>query len=219
MTKSRNLIRKRKQWTPAEDALLLALYPCTRTGTIAKLFDCKSHQVSKRAKTVGVKKSQWFKRNSIMSGAFIDDNVGKAYRFQKGHVSHNKGKKCPSHPNSQKTQFKAGHKPVSWLPPGSTRIDSKDGYILIKMGEGTLKWRPLHRIIYQRMHGKVPAGDLVTFVDGNKLNISIINLTTISKKQHCINNSIQRYPTEIKQLYQIKGQITRQINKREREQS
>lgn len=219
MTKSRNILRKKKQWSAEEDALLRALYPCSKAQALAKLFTCQQHQVYRRVKALEIKKSDWFKRNPLMSGRLIDHEVGKAYRFKKGQIPPNKGKKVGSFPGMEKTQFKPGQKPINWLPPGSTRLCSKQGYVLMKMSEGINKWRPIHRIIYKRMHGKIPHDQLVTFVDGNRQNISITNLTTVNKKQHCINNSVQNFPPEIKELYQIKGQITRQINKREREKS
>lgn len=216
MTKSRNLIAKKKLWTADENALLLALYPCTKTEALARLFNCNLNQVYKKARQFKLSKSQWFKDSPMSQNLRSNPEIGKSYRFKKGNVPPNKGKKCESHPNAVKTQFKPGQKPVNHLPPGSTRICSKQGYVLMKMAEGINQWRPIHRIIYKRMHGKVPAGDLVTFVDGNRQNISIVNLTTISKKQHVINNSLNRLSPDIAELYRIKGRITREINKRKR---
>lgn len=123
--------------------------------------------------------------------------------------------KQSSHPNSIKSQFKPGSTPVNVKPVGSTRICSKDGYLLMKMGEGINSFKPIHRIIYERMHGKVPAGFVTYFIDKNKLNISIINLSIISKKDNALRNNIYRYGKEIAQLLQLKASIKRQINKRE----
>lgn len=216
MTKSRNLISKKKQWSIDEEALLRALYPCTKGERLASFFNCNLHQIYHRSTKLGLKKSQWFKDSPMAQRLRIDGTIGKPYQFPKGHVPANKGKKVGSFPGMEKTQFKPGQVPASHRPVGSTRLCSKQGYVLMKMAEGMHQWRPIHRIIYQRMHGKVPHGHIVTFVDSNRENISITNLTSITIKQHCLNNSVNKYGDEIADLYRLKGRITKAINKRER---
>jgi len=217
MTKSRGLIAKKRKWTDQEIQMITLLYPCTQSEALAKLFNCTIHQIYSLAFNAGIKKSKWFRDSPMSSKLKRGLEVGKEFRFKKGQVSHNKGKKVGNDPRMMPTQFKPGHKPANYKPIGSTRIDSKDGYILIKMEEGMCSWKLHHRVIYERMHGPVPKGHMVTFVDQIKTNISIINLTTIDKKQNCKRNSYHNYGKEIAKLYQLQGQITRQINKRNKQ--
>jgi len=213
MTKSRGLISKKRKWTEEEIQLLTALYPCTKSAALAKLFNCNIHQLYNLAWHTGVKKSQWFKDSPMAQKLRSDSSAGEPYRFKKGQPPPNKGKKVGNDPRMMPTQFKPGHKPANHKPVGTIRI-SRDGYCEIKIEEGMFKWRLLHRIIYERMHGPVPESYIVTFVDSNKQNISIVNLTIIDKKQNCQRNSYHKYGKEIAQLYQLQAQITRQINKR-----
>jgi len=216
MTKSRGLIAKKRKWTDEDKRMVILLYPCTKTEAIAKLFNCTLPQIYNIAFKLEVSKSQWFKDSPMAQKLRSDSSAGAPYRFKKGQIPANKGKKVGNDPRMMPTQFKQGHKPANHKPVGTIRI-SKDGYSEIKIEEGMFKWRLLHRIIYERMHGPVPHGYIVTFIDGNKANISIINLTTIDKKQNCQRNSYHNYGKEIAQLYQLQAQITRQINKRNKQ--
>jgi len=217
MTKSKNKLPPRTKWTEEMDAILRKEYPHKKTRTVAALLGVtESICYSRATKRLGLKKTQEYLQSPDACRLRRGDNVGAAYRYPKGHIPANKGRKgwCP--PGSEATQFKPGQTPVNIKPIGSTRICSKDGYILIKMREGLRAWDLLHKVIYERMHGPVPYTHVVTFNDGNKLNVSILNLRAISKKENVLRNGVHSYGPEIAQLYQLKGQITRQINKQEK---
>ncbi len=59
----------------------------------------------------------------------------------------------------------------------------------------------------------------VAFKDGNKQNIALDNLELVSRADLMKRNSYHNYGKEIAQLVQLKGAVTRQINKRERNQA
>lgn len=216
MTKSRGILAPRKVWSADEIQLLTVLYGSTFSATLAKLFSCSVEVLYRAAYKQNLRKSAWYQNSPMAQRLRNDCSMGIPYRFKKGDIPPNKGKKTPSHPNMVPTQFKPGQKPPNYKPVGSIRIDSKDGYILIKMAEGMFQWKLLHRVIWERMNGPVPHGMLVSFIDGNNQNCKITNLTLITKKQNALRNSYHQYGKEIAQLYQLKGQITRQINKQER---
>lgn len=117
---------------------------------------------------------------------------GLTGQFEKGHKTHNKGKKWDEYmskekqENCRKTIFKKGNIPKNHREVGSERI-SKDGYIEIKVEEPN-KWKYKHRLIYENYYGKISKGYNVIFLDGNKLNIDIKNLKTISKHDNLIMN-------------------------------
>lgn len=216
MTKSRNINLPKKTWATDERTLLASVYPCSQSSAVAKLFNSSIGHVYNQAHHLNIKKSAWFNASFMASKLKRGMEIGKEYRFKKGQIPPNKGKKCESHPNMVPTQFKPGTKPPNYKAVGSTRIDSKDGYILIKMAEGIFQWKLLHRVIWERLNGKIPDGYLVTFIDGDKSNIEITNFTLMTKQENLLRNSCHNYGTEIAELYQLKRQITRQINKTER---
>lgn len=216
MTKSLNKIAKRVQWSAEMDAEFIAIYPDTKTATVAEKLGISLTAAYGRAYTLGLKKSAAFNASPDACRLRRGDEVGKQFRFQPGHVSHNKGVKGISYPGMVDTQFKAGHRPANYKPVGYIRT-TIDGYIEIKMAEGYGRWRLLHRVIWQRMNGKIDNDLLVSFIDGNSRNVKITNLTLITKKENALRNNGQKYGPEIKALYQLKGAITRQINKRNRQ--
>lgn len=215
MTKSRGILGKRKLWTSDEVALMAALFPTTRTETLAQLFECEMHQVhSLASKKMKLQKSEWYMKSTLSGRMVKGANSDNGHRFAKGHVPANKGMKgMPSHPNAVHTQFKPGTRPHNWVPVGTTRF-GHGGYMLIKMAEGKLQWKPLHPIIWERLNGPIPDGYVLRFIDGNALNCKVTNLSLYTKRDHFQLLSVHSHGPEIAELYQIKGRITRQINKR-----
>lgn len=108
-------------------------------------------------------------------------NAGVPYRFPKGHVPANKGKKGISFPGSEATQFKKGHTPQTWKPIGTETIRS-DGYTWVKIAEPN-KWREKHALIWENANGPVPKGYVLLFADGNQRNITLENLILVSRAQ------------------------------------
>jgi hypothetical protein len=102
--------------------------------------------------------------------------TGRTGQFAKGVVPANKGKKMPFNANSARTQFKKGGRTGKALekykPIGSERL-SKDGYLERKIRDGLpmqSRWRAVHLVNWEKLHGPVPAGHALKCLDGNKLN-------------------------------------------------
>lgn len=112
-------------------------------------------------------------------------------QFQKGQVSHNKGKKMSKlqYEKSKATMFKKGNIPANVRDIGSERID-RDGYLLIKIqnGHGNNNWIRKHRYLYEQAYGKIPKGYRLIFADGNKRNFDLSNLILISGAEGLIMN-------------------------------
>lgn len=123
-------------------------------------------------------------------------NSGLTGRFEKGHVTHNKGKKQTEYMSKEAigktkaTRFKKGNIPQNHRDIGEERI-SKDGYIYIKVRDGCLNdnWELKHRYIYKQHYGEIPNGYNVMFADKNKRNFDIYNLILVSKSEDLIMNN------------------------------
>jgi hypothetical protein len=127
-------------------------------------------------------------------------NSGLTGHFNKGHVPTNAIKKGQR--LSAPTEFKKGDKPHNWVPIGSERING-DGYTDIKVAEGLKQknWRGKHLIIYESVYGKIPAGHVIIFGDGDKTNFDIENLLLVTKAQLAVLNR--------KKLIQNNAELTR----------
>lgn len=127
-------------------------------------------------------------------------NSGLTGRFEKGHKTHNKGKKWCEYMSSQgqtnslKTTFKKGQMPHNYRPVGSERI-SKDGYVEIKIADPD-KWQLKHRYIYEQKYGKIKEGYNLIFLDGNKQNLELSNLKLVSKAEDLIMNNNKLFSTD-----------------------
>lgn len=201
MTKSRGILRKRKQWTADEIALVKALYPFTRCEALAKIFNCQKNQVYKVARDLELSKSQWFKDSPMASRLRAGDNLGSEYRFEKGHVPANKGVKgLPVHPNSVATQFKKGKLPINAMPIGSYRYD-KSNVLQRKVsnnkGSNSKRWRSVHELVWIEHNGPIPEKHFCVFKPGmwtNKLEeITIDRIDCIDLAENMRRNTLHRH--------------------------
>jgi HNH endonuclease len=120
--------------------------------------------------------------------AYVKNNKigsGRTGQFKTGHVPANKGTRGFMKPN--RTSFKKGDIPVNVRPIGSERICSKDGYVIIKVGEWDhnfnrpTRWKAKHVHVWEQENGPVPDGFVLKFKDGDVLNIDPENLMAIPK--------------------------------------
>ena len=116
----------------------------------------------------------------------------KGGQFKKGHIPANKGKRWNEYMskkgqmNSLKTTFKKGHIPQNNRPIGSERINV-DGYIEIKVKEPNV-FKLKHRWLWEQKNGKIPKDKILIFLDGNRLNLDLDNLTLINRHENLIMN-------------------------------
>lgn len=108
-------------------------------------------------------------------------STGRTGRFAKGHVSHNKGKRCPAgtggrHPNAQRTQFRKGERrgvAVRLYQPIGTERITKDGYVQRKVNDDLplqQRWQLVQRIEWEAANGPIPDGYALKCLDGDKRN-------------------------------------------------
>lgn len=110
-------------------------------------------------------------------------------RFQKGHVSHNKGKKMTpeAYELCKGTMFKKGNIPSNHRPVGSERI-TRDGYTEIKIAEPN-KWMLKSRYLWEQATGEtLTKNDKIVFLDHNPMNLSLDNLAKVKSSELSVLN-------------------------------
>lgn len=104
---------------------------------------------------------------------------GLTGRYEKGNIPFNKGIKGVCAKGSEKGWFKKGNTPHNYKPIGSERIDCKDGYTLVKTAEPN-KWELKQHVVWNGFHGDIPKGQKIVFLDGDKTNFDINNLSLVT---------------------------------------
>lgn len=210
--------KSRINWTPEQETLLRDRYPHEHTASLAESLGYSVQQVYTKAGSLGLRKTAEFLASALACRLRRGDNVGAAHRFKPGHKTWNRGIKFDSGGRSHETRFKPGQKPHTWNPVGHERM-SKEGYLERKIADTGVTKRDyvqVHRLVWMARHGDIPAGHIISFKDGNKRNFDIGNLECISRRELMARNTVHNYGKEIAQLVQLRGAVTRQINKRER---
>lgn len=185
---------------------LKKITPGKTNKEITKLFN-KRFKLNKSEKAISATR----KRYGIKTGS---DG-----RFEKGHKPWNTGLKGVVTGGVQ-TQFKKGNKPLNRVPIGTERIDSKDGYIYVKIQDGHLNknWKLKHVLIWEKHKGPVPDGHVIIFGDGNKRNFDINNLILVSRQQLLILNrkKLIQKDAELTRTAVIIADIHQKISKRKK---
>jgi hypothetical protein len=216
----------KKPWSPEDVAWLKREYPNSHTPTLAKQMGRGVSGVYQKALGLGLKKSAEYLA-SPQAGR-TDGQRGGASRFKTGHKSWNAGMKGWQPEGCQATQFKKGEMhgaaQHNYVPVGSYRI-SKDGYLEQKTNDDhptpARRWVGVHRLVWEAAHGPVPRGHVVCFLPGRKSSevdrITLDALEMVSRAELARrNHPVSRSP-ELAKLVQLKGAITRQINRIARE--
>jgi hypothetical protein len=79
-----------------------------------------------------------------------------------------------------RTTFKKGNRPQTWVPIGTEVLTTKDQYIKVKVANPN-KWKFKHRLVWEQHHGPIPRGMVVSFKDGDKTNCAVGNLELIDR--------------------------------------
>jgi len=160
----------------------------------------------------GLKKDSEY-LNSPHSGRMMaKDTRGLPTRFLRGHKPWNKDKKG-IHIGGEETQFKAGQMPHNHKPIGSVRKQI-DGYWYIKVEEPK-KWVALHQYNWMKENGPIPKGKFLKFKDGNPNNCEPSNMYLSDRASNMKDNTIHRYPAELKAAIKTLKKLKREIHGKE----
>lgn len=203
-------------WTQQEIAYLREVYADTPTAYIARNLVLSVHQIYSKANHLGLNKSAEFLKTPDSGRLMRGSSVGQSGRFLPGLSPWNKGMKGLDI-GGKATRFKKGRLPHTWKPIGSERVS--EGYLqrkLTETGYPPRDWVCVHHIVWREAGRDIPQGHVLVFKDNNRRNFALDNLELISRRELMLRNTVHNYGPEVAQLMQLRGAITRQINKRER---
>jgi hypothetical protein len=198
----------RTSFTKAEDDFITANYLLLCEKQLASTMHRSHTGVKGRMKHLGL----------IVPKELIEQRK-KDSQIKPGNISFNKGKKqieymsADAIERSKATRFKKGHHIHNKKPLGSQRI-TKDGYLEIKTQEPN-KWEQYHRLIWEETFGPIPKDKIVRFITKDKMNVHPFNLELIDRKINMKNNTIHRYPMEVKQSIRILSKLKKRINEKQ----
>jgi hypothetical protein len=188
---SDRLIRHQREYSDEQIAFLAKSYKAMDIKTLARSFNEK-FGTNKKPDTL----------KAAMGNHGI--RAGRTGHFKKGHSPWNTGTKGVMKPNSG--NFPKGNTPPNRKPIGSERIDSKDGYIYIKVAETDpytgfpTRYKQKHVWLWEKRNGPVPDGMCVVFKDGDKYNFDEDNFTLVTRAEllRLNHNGYKDIPGELK---------------------
>lgn len=203
------------RWTRRELTTLRRMYSDTPTNRIARRLRRSLSSTYQRARIEGLSKSAEYLASDVSGRLNKFSAAGRVYRFRKGHKTWNKGLSVDI--GGKETRFSKGHRPQTWRPVGSERID-RDGILWRKVSDTRKRtdWKAVHVMAWEALNGPLPRGKFVVFADRNQRNFAPSNLLAVTRAENMQRNTCHRYPKEIARLIQLRGALNRQINKRER---
>jgi hypothetical protein len=222
----------RREWAAIEDECMRRFYPHLTAADMADVLKRSSKAVYQRAKQLGLRKSEEFlagDRSGRVARGKQDPRM-VATQFKKGQASWCKGLKgvVGVQDACRATQFKKGrqaHEAHNYVPIGSHRVCA-DGYLERKVTDDPAivparRWVALHRLVWEAERGPIPAGHIVCFLPGKKTTVleevTVDRLECITRAENARRNHPRARSPELAKLVQLKGAITRQVNRIARE--
>ncbi len=224
MTKSRGVNKPKHYWTDDDRDMLRELYPDLRAVDVAKAMGLRESQVYQMAKKLGIEKSAAFQASDLSGRVSRGKQLPSmaANQFKPGIVPWNKGTKgiVGVQDACRATQFKKGSAPHNTKPVGSYRLN-KEGHLQQKIGEAkgsnSKRWRCVAELVWCKANGPMPPKHIVVFKPGMFTavleEITLDKVECISNADHVRRNSYWRKNSDLAKLYQLKGAITRQVNR------
>lgn len=224
MPKSRNILPPRVFWTPEQVAHLRQHYADTLTVELAPLYGRTIKQVLAKANVLGLHKSRELIAETARERSTRPDHGSHRTRIQPGQEPWNKGTHFVAGGRSAETRFKPGVRPHTWVPVGSYRV--VEGQLQRKVndlpGPNTVRWKPVSRLVWEEVHGPVPEGHKVVFKPGRASTdpaaIALDAVELVSDEELMRRNSFRAsLPPEWQKLVQLRGVLTRTINRKTKE--
>lgn len=218
--------RPRHRWQAFELDFLRRHYATMLTSTISATLGIAAPRVLAKANELGLHKTRELIAETARLRTLNPSHGSQRTRIQPGSVPWNKGTKGTTGTQQacRATQFKAGNKPHTWVPVGSYRIC--EGQLQRKFsdepGNPEKRWRAVSRLVWEEANGPMPAGHLVVFKPGRQTTdlaaITLDAVELVTRAENMRRNSYHtNYPPELRSVVQLRGVLSRQINRKAKE--
>lgn len=189
-------------------------YATASTASIAQHIGHPAASVYRLANKMGLRKSEAYLATAASGRMGKGSTLGASTRFQKGHATHNKGKRMPEHIRAKvaRTWFAKGNLPHNTKEDGYTSIrkdSSGRHYIFIRTALGVHVH--LHRKLWTDAHGAVPKGHCIAFRDGDSMNCTLENLECITLAERMSRTTIHNYPPDMRKAMRVLGKLRKTI--------
>ncbi|WP_339869009.1 HNH endonuclease signature motif containing protein [Pseudohongiella nitratireducens] len=156
--------------------------------------------LSRKAMVVALKNVYDLEVTERQVVAFVKNHKiksGRSGHFKKGLKPHNTGTKGVMKANSG--SFKKGQVHPNQVPIGTVSRTTRDEYLKRKVAQPNT-WVFVHIDTWEKHHGPIPDGYVVSFIDGDRENCDISNLELISRSVLAIRNKLgwSHVPAELK---------------------
>ena len=172
-----------RPWSLADDQLLREQYADRPTWELAILVERGESAVYRRAYQLDLSKSA---RSLAKTRFKPGHSASVASQFRPGHRPHNQGVKgWQAGGRSSQTRFVTNNRPHNWQPIGSLRTRT-DGYLEVKLRDirpSRQCWETLHTLLWRQHHGDIPAGHCIIFVNNDRSDVVIENLSKITRRE------------------------------------
>lgn len=206
----------RKLWTPEEEKLFAEIFPHKQSAEVARMMGRSISSIRAHASVMGIKKSQAFYDDPKLSGR-TDGSIGVASRFKSGGSSPNKGRSMSEWASEETIKrfransFKKGRVPHNTKEDGDITIRNVGGVKYKWIRISVNNWELYHRYIWHKAGRELKKGYNVVFKDGDSMNCTIENLELKSNEDLMAQNTIQRFPEEVKEVIRLLSKLKKKV--------
>ena len=218
-------VATRRRWSEAEDEVLCRGWSTESATVLARALGRTTASLYQRVWRLGLRKPpDWNARCARQRWAEGRHEGSRGRCFPKGHVPANKGLRRPGYAPGRmaETQFKkgamSGAAQHNYVPIGTEKIDPKRNVLMRKVTDDPTiypvkRWRPVHVLVWESVHGPVPVGHIVVFRRGLKTYeasaITVDRLELVTRADNMRRNTIHHYPPAIADAMRRVGRVKR----------
>lgn len=181
--------------------MLRSEYANTPTAELAARLDRSASAVYQEAIRLGLRKSSGYLSSPYAGRRLSGNHKGLVHRFRPGHATWNKGRKgWDAGGRSHETRFRPrrvdlvdlrelkGRARANYKPVGA-EVRDKHGYWKRKIrddarpGHAKDNWAYVHVLMWEEAHGPVPGGHCVIFINSDRDDLRLENLTLVSRRE------------------------------------
>ena len=226
----------KKRWLPADDARLRELYGTKGADEVAHDLGRTLSAVVSRASFLGLGKRPWtpededqlrelYPHEDMADICRITQRTATALRARAAILgvkrvdSPNRKAAHRAHSEHMKTKRARGYRNSTAVPIGTESMQGGKLFRKVSDTGETRDWKLAHRLVWEELHGPIPAGHIIVFRDGNSQNLEPSNLEMITEAERMRRHSIVRYPREIHSAAVTLGFFKAKLKRLEKERN